>query len=393
MTRLEFESKTRIVPYDPFKHTHVMNIEHARSGKPESEGIRWRAVLKRDGRFDDDFIFAVRTTGIYCRPSCPARRPKRENTVFFDSAIEAEKDGYRSCKRCHPHSASLEERRAAAVRKACAIVEAAEEPPRLNDLAAAVGLSPSHFHRQFKFLTGVTPKEYAAGKRVKRLQDRLSAGRSVADATYESGFGSSSRVYEASKATLGMTPAQYRAGGKDLAIRYTVAKSTLGNLLVGATHDGVCCIELGDSKKVLRQSLKDRFPAARLKEDKAELRQWVSEITRFLKTPARGLKLPLDIQGTAFQQRVWKALQAIPMGQTASYQDIAVAIGKPTAQRAVAQACGANKLALAIPCHRVVRTDGELGGYHWGVERKRRLLEQERQSAAKTGRRIAKSTG
>jgi len=358
-----------------------MIIERARTDEPVSEGNRWRAVLKRDRRCDDHFVFAVKTTGIYCRPSCPARRPKRENTEFFDSAIEAEKKGYRSCRRCHPDSDSLEVRRAAAVRNACAFIEAAEKPPLLSVLAAAVGLSPSHFHRQFKLLTGVTPREYAAGKRVKRLQDKLSAGRPVADATYESGFGSSGRVYEASKATLGMTPARYRAGGKNLTIRYTVAESELGNLLVGATRDGVCCIELGDSKKALLQSLKDRFPAARLKEDKAELRRWVFEITCFIKTPERGLKLPLDIQGTAFQQRVWKALQAIPMGQTASYQDIAVAIGQPTAQRAVAQACGANKLALAIPCHRVVRINGELGGYRWGVERKGRLLEQERRSA------------
>ncbi|MGI9328783.1 MAG: bifunctional DNA-binding transcriptional regulator/O6-methylguanine-DNA methyltransferase Ada, partial [Pseudomonadales bacterium] len=353
------------------------------SSSPEASDARWQAVVNRDSRFDSQFVFAVKTTGIYCRPSCPARRPKPDNTVFFDIPEEAEQAGFRACLRCHPNAQSPADRRLSAVKQACSIIESAEEPPTLSELAEAVGLSPSHFHRQFKLLTGVTPKEYTAGKRVKRLQNKLNADRPVTDAIYEAGYGSGSRVYESSKKTLGMTPSRYRAGGKDQTIRFTIAKSALGLLLVAATEKGVCCIEFGDTRTALKQSLRERFPAAILNEDEADLKRWVSEIATFVRTPSRGLELPLDIQGTAFQQRVWKALQAIPLGQTASYQEIAVAIGKPTAQRAVAQACGANKLALAIPCHRVVRTNGELGGYRWGVSRKELLLEHEKSASTK----------
>lgn len=346
--------------------------------EPINEETTWKAVLNRDGDADDQFVFAVKTTGIYCRPSCPARRPKRENTEFYDNAITAEQAGYRACRRCFPHTVSPSQRRRDIIQNACALIESAEEPLRLNELAAAVGLSPSYFHRQFKLLVGVTPNEYLAQKRIKRLRDQLQTGRSVTDAIYQAGYGSGSRVYEASKGTLGMTPGKYIAGGKGLTIRFTVAESALGKLLVASTDQGICCIEFGDSKKKLNGSLQDRFPAARLKEDKAKLRYWVREIANFIQTPEYGLNLPLVIQGTAFQRRVWKALQAIPLGQTASYSDVAKAIGKPKAHRAVAQACGANKLALAIPCHRVVRSNGKLGGYRWGVDRKRRLLEREK---------------
>lgn len=355
-----------------------MNTKSLTSSTPIVSDTRWQAIVNRDGRFDDQFVFAVKTTGIYCRPSCPARRPKRENTAFFDVPADAEQAGFRACLRCHPNTQSPAEKRLSAVKQACAIIESAEEPPALGELAEAVGLSPSHFHRQFKSLTGVTPKAYAAGKRVKRLQNKLNSERPVTDAIYEAGYGSGSRVYESSKKTLGMTPSRYRAGGKGQTIRFTIAKSALGLLLVAATEKGVCCIEFGDTRKALKQNLRERFLAATLTEDEADLKRWVAEIATFVRTPSRGLKLPLDIQGTAFQQRVWKALQAIPLGQTASYQEVAVAIGKPTAQRAVAQACGANKLALAIPCHRVVRNNGELGGYRWGVNRKEHLLEHEK---------------
>lgn len=350
--------------------------------------VAWQSIVDRDGDFDGRFVFAVKTTGVYCRPSCPARQPKRKNVALFKSPTEAEVAGFRACKRCHPASESIEERHLDAVKKACAHIEAAPESLSLNEVAIVAGFSPSHFHRLFKRLVGVTPKAYAAGQRVKRLQKNLVADRTVTDAIYEAGFGSGSRVYESAQKTLGMTPSKYRAGGKNQTIRYTIATSPLartihelpglGLILVGATGKGVCCIEIGDDRETLRESLHQRFPAASLAEDFLDLKEWVAEIVAFIDTPSHGLTLPLDIQGTAFQQRVWQALQKIPVGQTASYRAIAVAIGEPTAQRAVARACGANKLALAIPCHRVVRTNGELGGYRWGVERKSRLLEQEK---------------
>ncbi len=346
------------------------------------DDLRWNAVLGRDHALDGEFVYAVRTTGVYCRPSCPSRRSKRENTVFFATPVEAEQTGYRECLRCRPTQPSVEERRVQAVRAACAVIDAAEQAPGLSELAATVGLSPSHLHRQFKRLVGVTPREYAAGKRVARLQDGLHTGRTVADAIFAAGYGSGSRVYETAKRTLGMTPGQYRDGGRNLTIEFTVTHSSLGRMLVAATDQGVCCIEFGTSKKALQQSLTKRFPAARVKENDDDLRQWVADITAFIQTPKLGLRLPLDVQGTAFQQRVWKALQDIPAGRTASYRDVAAAIGQPTAHRAVASACSANKLAVAIPCHRVVRTDGKLGGYRWGLERKRQLLALEKADSA-----------
>lgn len=250
--------------------------------------------------------------------------------------------------------------------------------PGLAALAAAVGLSQSHFHRQFKRILGVTPRQYAAGKRVKRLQEKLQAGRPIADAIYESGYGSGSRVYEKSTATLGMTPADYRDAGKDQVVAYTLEKTEIGWLLVAATKKGICSIEFGDNKQQLRANLERRFDAAHIDPTNQKLRGWVKEIVSFIRTPVHGLHLPLDIQGTAFQQRVWKALQQVPPGTTVSYAQLADAIGQPQAHRAVARACAANQLALAVPCHRVVRKDGQLGGYRWGVDRKRRLLAREK---------------
>jgi AraC family transcriptional regulator of adaptative response/methylated-DNA-[protein]-cysteine methyltransferase len=339
---------------------------------------RWQALLSRDAGQDGRFFFAVKTTGIYCRPTCPSRRPNRANVLFFETPAQAEQAGYRPCKRCHPNGESIDARQTRAVQKACRLIEESDAIPGLAALAAAVGMSQSHFHRQFKRLLGVTPRQYAAGKRVKRLQEELQAGRPIADAIYESGYGSGSRVYEKSTATLGMTPADYRDAGKDQVVAYTLEKTELGWLLVAATNKGICSIEFGNDKQQLRANLERRFAAAHIDPTNQKLRGWVKEIVSFIRTPVHGLHLPLDIQGTAFQQRVWKALQQVPPGRTVSYAQLADAIGQPRAHRAVARACATNQLALAVPCHRVVRKDGQLGGYRWGVDRKRRLLAREK---------------
>ena len=341
---------------------------------------RWQAVLRRDARLEDAFVFAVKTTGIYCRPSCPSRRPKRAHVTFYPTAAEASAAGFRPCRRCDPDGAGPEQRRLDTVREACRLIDASDTPPRLEDLATALGLSASHLHRLFKATLGTTPKEYAAARRIERLQDGLAAGRPVAEAVYASGFGSGSRCYASSKSALGMSPSEYRAGGRHQTVRYTVAESELGWLLVAATRRGVCKIALGDDRGALLEALERRFPAAVIRRDDTGLKEWVGEIAELTRTPARGVSLPLDVRGTAFQRRVWRALQAIPPGATSTYQAIARDIGAPLAHRAVANACGANPLALVIPCHRVVRKDGGLGGYRWGVERKRRLLRQERRS-------------
>jgi AraC family transcriptional regulator of adaptative response/methylated-DNA-[protein]-cysteine methyltransferase len=264
-----------------------------------------------------------------------------------------------------------------AVKKACALIEDSVEAPRTSELASVVGMSTSHFHRQFKQLVGVTPKEYAAGRRVRRLQDKLQQGGRVTDAIYEAGFGSSSRAYATAKSTLGMTHSDYRAGGRDLTVEYATAKSDLGWLLIAATKEGICSIEIGDTKKQLQESVRQRFPTAKIATGNASLNKWITAIADYIKVPRSGMDLPLHVQGTAFQRRVWRALQAIPLGRTASYQDIANEIGQPKAVRAVAQACGANSLAIATPCHRVVRSDGSIGGYRWGPKRKSLLLKRE----------------
>jgi AraC family transcriptional regulator of adaptative response/methylated-DNA-[protein]-cysteine methyltransferase len=337
----------------------------------------WAAVLERDSSHDGQFVFAVLSTGIYCRPSCPARRPRRENTRFYVGIDEAESKGFRACKRCHPDSLSIEERRLAAIRNACELIDDAIEPIRTPELADKVGLSSSHFHRIFKSLVGVTPREYAAGKRVKRLQQRLKQEGRVTDAIFDAGFGSASRAYSASKSTLGMTHSEYRAGGPDIAVEYATARTQLGWLLVGATEKGVCAVELGDSRREVIGELKEHFPAARLRNENADLKIWIERIVSFIQLPSARLELPLDVHGTAFQRKVWRALQQIPIGETATYQEVALKIGDRAAARAVANACAANTLAMAIPCHRVVRSDGSVGGYRWGTDRKRELLERE----------------
>jgi AraC family transcriptional regulator of adaptative response/methylated-DNA-[protein]-cysteine methyltransferase len=344
---------------------------------PARDEERWQAVKRRDPAFDGRFLFAVRTTGVYCRPSCASRPAKRENVSFFATSAEAEKAGYRACKRCRPDKLGAPDPQIEAIKRACERIESAEEAPKLADLAASVGLSPYHFHRVFKTITGVTPKAYAAERRARRAADKLRTADTVTEAIYDAGFNSSSRFYESTAARLGMTPGTVRRGGAGAVIRFAVGEASLGAVLVAATNKGVCAIMLGDDPETLVRELQDRFPRAELKGGDAEFERTVAQVVGLVEAPGQRLDLPLDIRGTAFQQRVWSALQAIPSGKTTTYKEIARAIGQPKAVRAVAQACGANPLAVAIPCHRVVRSEGDLSGYHWGVERKRKLLDRE----------------
>ena len=338
----------------------------------------WTALENRDGAAAGRFLYGVKTTGVYCRPGCTSRLPLRRNTAFYETSAEAEAAGLRPCKRCRPSDPSAASRHIAAIEKACARLRASETTPRLAELAEAAALSPYHFHRVFKQVTGTTPRDYARTHRLGLLADKLEAGEKVTQAIYGAGFGSSSGAYAAAPAALGMTPAARRRGGRGETIRYATVATPLGQALVAATDRGVCMTALGDDAAPLAAQLRQRFPAATLIEDKAALGDWAQRIVGFITAPERNLDLPLDIRGTAFQTRVWRALQKIPLGKTASYAEIAASLGQPSAVRAVAQACAANKLALLVPCHRVVRSDGDLAGYRWGVERKRELLARER---------------
>ena len=341
---------------------------------------RWEAVTRRDRNADGAFLYSVLTTGVYCRPSCAARLPRRENVRFHATCDAAERAGFRPCKRCRPNAESLAEQHAAAVAKACRLIESAEEVPSLDDLAAATGMSRFYFHRVFKSLTGVTPTAYAAAHRARRVRDELPRSGSVTEAIYGAGYNSSGRFYAASADVLGMKPTAFRAGGTGAAIRFAIGQCSLGAILVAATEKGVCAISLGDDPDALLRDLQDRFPKAQLIGGDKSFEELVAKVVGFVEAPTLGLDLPLDIRGTAFQQRVWRALREIPAGDTASYTDIARRIRQPNAVRAVAAACAANAIAVAIPCHRVVRNDGALAGYRWGVERKRSLLAREAQS-------------
>lgn len=342
-----------------------------------SDAQCWEAVLRRDPGADGVFYYGVTTTGVYCRPSCGARRPRRANARFFPSRAAAEQAGFRPCRRCRPDQPKLAERHAAVVAEACRSIATAADPPRLDALAAAAGLSRFHFHRIFTRMTGLTPRAYAAAERAGRLRAELAASTSVTAAIYESGFGSSGRFYAAAPQALGMTPTRFRAGGAGMTIRFAIGQSSLGALLVAATGRGICAIALGDAPDALLRDLQDRFPQAELIGGDRAFEKTVATVIGFLERPALGLDLPLDLRGTVFQQRVWQALQTIPAGTTASYTEIARRIGAPRAVRAVAQACAANAIAVAIPCHRVVRQDGGLAGYRWGIARKRALLARE----------------
>jgi AraC family transcriptional regulator of adaptative response/methylated-DNA-[protein]-cysteine methyltransferase len=353
---------------------------------------RWRAVQARDRRFDGDFVFAVRSTGIYCRPSCPARRPLRRNVVFFAVAEAAEGAGFRSCRRCRPREAAPRDREAARVRTVCRRIEAAADSTlSLAVLGAAVGWGPHHLQRTFKRIVGVSPRQYADALRLRSLRARLHKGDPVTTAIYDSGYGSSSRVYERASHRLGMTPATYRRGGRGMSLAYAIAPSPLGRLLVAATERGVSAVRLGDSDADLLASLRAEFPAAEVTRDEAGVGAWLKAILQRMEGGPPHPDLPVDIRGTAFQQRVWDALRAIPFGEVRTYGQVARAIGRPTASRAVARACATNPVAVIIPCHRVVPGSGGTGGYRWGTERKQELLERERaaasSAAARAGRR------
>jgi AraC family transcriptional regulator, regulatory protein of adaptative response / methylated-DNA-[protein]-cysteine methyltransferase len=340
------------------------------------EQVWWEAVLTKDARMDGVFYYAVTSTGVYCRPSCPSRLPRRANVLFFPEADAAEQAGYRACRRCTPRADLL-----APIKRAGRYIEQhLDERLTLQDLAARAGLSPSYFQRKFKAAFGLSPHEYAEACRTRQLKSELRNGAAVTDAIYGAGYGSSSRVYERSDARIGMTPAAYRSGGRGTRIDYAVAESPLGRMLVAATGRGVCAIRFGDADAELEAGLRAEFPAAEIRRNKAAVRRWIEALLHHLRGPEIPLELPLDIRATAFQKKVWDHLRGIPAGKTESYREVAEAIGEPRAVRAVAGACAANPVAVAIPCHRVVRSDGEAGGYRWGAERKELLLGRERGS-------------
>jgi AraC family transcriptional regulator of adaptative response/methylated-DNA-[protein]-cysteine methyltransferase len=340
---------------------------------------RWAAVRGRDARSDGAFFYSVKTTGVYCRPSCAARLARPENVEFHASAAAAERAGFRPCKRCKPDHPPLADRRAAQVADLCRFIESSEHAPTLESLASRARLSAFHTHRLFKAVTGVTPKAYATAQRAKRVRGELQRTTTVTEAIYGAGYNSSARFYEKSNELLGMTPTRYRAGGMELEIRFAIGECSLGSILVAATARGVCAILLGNDPEELAHDLERRFARARLVGADHAFEHLVAKVVGLVERPRVGVKLPLDIRGTAFQLRVWKALTEVPAGKTTTYTALARSIGAPKAIRAVAQACAANVLAVAIPCHRVVRTDGELSGYRWGVERKQKLLAREAQ--------------
>lgn len=344
---------------------------------------RWEALVERDSCADGAFVYGVVTTGICCRPVCSSRLPNRENVRFFDTYRDAEQAGFRPCKRCDPSAPDGQTTHREAVVRACKLIEESVDSPSLADLANAVGFSPSYFHRLFKKAVGLTPKQYTTAVRSKRVRASLQTESTVTDAIYEAGFASSSRFYDEATNTLGMKPSEYQNGGRGASIRFAVAPCYLGWVLVASTAKGICAVDFGDDPKMMEQSLRTRFSKAEFVDADPSLLAWVAQILAFLESPRDPFELPLDIEGTAFQQRVWLALQELPPGSTATYSDIAARIDNPKAARAVAHACASNRIAVAIPCHRVVRSDGGLGGYRWGVERKRRLLEREAKASGK----------
>jgi AraC family transcriptional regulator of adaptative response/methylated-DNA-[protein]-cysteine methyltransferase len=342
-----------------------------------TDAQRWAAIVRREPDADGIFYYAVRTTGVFCRPSCGARRALRKNVRFFDTAAAAERAGFRACKRCRPDGDGLTRAHAAMVARACRLIDAADTMPDLAALARAAGMSRFHFHRVFSRHMGMTPKAYTMAQRAQRMRDQLQHSDNITSAIYDAGFGSNGRFYAGSAAALGMTPSSYRAGGEGVRIRFAIGACSLGSILVAATDKGICAILLGDDAAALLRDLEDRFPKAQLIGGDKDFERLLAQVAGLVETPAKSLALPLDVRGTAFQHRVWQALRRIRPGTTVSYSDLARRLGLPGSARAVAGAVAANMLALAIPCHRVIRRDGSLSGYRWGVSRKRALLERE----------------
>lgn len=355
----------------------TMTSDRRKTSTFASEESRWRAVLERNAAAEGEFFYSVRTTGIYCRPTCGARRPRRENVEFHATAAAAERKGFRPCRRCHPRDEKANAARTAAITAACRHLETAEDIPDLKTLAAMAGLSPFHFHRLFKATTGVTPKAYAAARRTDRVRQRLGRGESVTTALHRAGFRSHGRFYDGVQRKLGMAPSRFRRGGEGETIRMAVAPSSLGFVLVAATDKGVCAIQLGSDRDVLVRDFRQVFHRAELIGSDRAFETQVAAVVRYIETPVGRLPLPLDLRGTLFQQRVWQELQRIPAGTTITYTELAARVGAPKSVRAVARACATNEISIAIPCHRVVRKSGDLAGYRWGIERKAALIERE----------------
>lgn len=341
---------------------------------------RWLAVETKDARFDGSFVFAVSSTRIFCRPSCPSRRPRRERVTFFELPEAAEAAGFRACLRCHPKEGNPIDPQIELVRRACALIDELQNEAAVDlaTLGRQLGISSFHLQRTFKSIMGVTPRQYAEARRMKGFRESVRAGESVTGAMYDAGFGSSSRLYERATAELGMTPATYARGGRGMRINYAIAACAFGYLLVAATEKGICAVRLGDSTDALATDLRNEFSAAQIERHDEPLGEWVREIIEHLDGARPSLDLPVDVRATAFQRCVWEELQRIPYGSTRSYGEVASAIGRPTAVRAVARACATNPVALVVPCHRVIREDKSLGGYRWGLERKQKLLANER---------------
>jgi AraC family transcriptional regulator, regulatory protein of adaptative response / methylated-DNA-[protein]-cysteine methyltransferase len=383
----EFESKNRSFSihggFIVSLRSNKKNMNTSTNGRASyaSDEERWRAVVRKDRNADGKFFYSVKTTGVYCRPSCFARPARRENVTFHKSPEDAERAGFRACKRCKPKGPASAEKHAAMVAAACSAIETAEESPDLDALASSAGMSRFHFHRIFKSVTGLTPKAFAAAHRSERMRKELPRRHTITEAIYEAGFNSNGRFYASSSEMLGMKPKNYRGGGTGATIRFAIGECSLGSILVAASEKGVCAIMMGDDPDALARDLQDRFPKADFIGADRDFERLVAKVVGFIEAPKCGLDLPLDLRGTVFQRRVWRALREIPIGSTATYSEIAERIRSPKAIRAVAQACASNAIAVAIPCHRVVRSDGSLSGYRWGVERKRALLKREQLAA------------